>query len=67
MLSWYTLNLNYWTGKLADGATRNVPCTEIHSGRFLSIYLDHPGILALCEVQVLSGKFMMNIDNAEIP
>ena len=43
-------------GQLGDGETRNIKCSEIHSGRFVSIYLDHDGILTLCEVQVFRCK-----------
>ena len=46
-------------GKLEDGETRNIQCSEVHSGRFLSIYLDHNGILSLCEVQVFGCKWSL--------
>ena len=44
--------LLFFLGQLGNSETRNIQCSEVHSGRFLSIYLDHDGILTLCEVQV---------------
>ena len=41
-----------------NAETRNIPCSAVHSGRFLSIYLNHNGSLALCEVQVFGCKFL---------
>ena len=46
-------------GKLEDGETCNIQCSEVHSRRFLSIYLDHNGILSLCEVQVFGCKWSL--------
>ena len=47
---------SHFIGQLGDGETRNIECSEIHSGRFLAVYLDHNGILTLCEVQVFGCK-----------
>ena len=43
-------------GQLGAGETRNIQCSEIHSGRFLSIYINDYGRLSLCEVQVFGCK-----------
>ena len=44
-------------GQLAPGERRNILCSKVHSGRFVSIYLDHNGILSLCEVEVFKCKW----------
>ena len=49
--------LLFFLGQLGNSETRNIQCSEVHSGRFLSIYLDHDGILTLCEVQVFGCKW----------
>ena len=48
-------------GKLSAGETRTIGCSEVHHGRYLSIFFDHPGILTLCEVEVFGSKFSSRV------
>ena len=45
-------------GKLNAGETRTIGCSEVHRGRYLSIFFDHPGILTLCEVEIFASKIL---------
>ena len=60
----FLFNFYYFSSDRFGTETRNLPCAEVHSGRFLSIYLDHNGILSLCEVQVFGCKWsQINLSN----
>ena len=48
-------------GKLEAGESRNILCSRVHVGRFLSIYLDHDGILSLAEVEVFECKLRLDL------
>ncbi len=45
----------YVEGSLGDGETRVLHCSQVTTGRFVSIYLNHVGYLTLCEVEVYAG------------
>ena len=49
-----------FAGQLGLEETRNIRCSQVHSGRYVSVYMEHSGFLTLCEVQVFgsmsSGK-----------
>ena len=46
----------YMTGALSAGEFRDIQCHNVHVGRFVAIYFDHPGTLTICEFQVFGGK-----------
>ncbi len=48
---------------LGPSKTRTIQCSEIHGGRFVSIFLDHDGILTLCEVKVFGCEFHKRTKN----
>ena len=48
-------------GQLGSGETRNIQCSETHSGRFLAIYINDYGRLSLCEVQVFGCKLRTSV------
>ena len=37
-------------------STGEIRCNSIHTGRYISIYFDHPGVLIVCEFEVYGGK-----------
>ena len=45
------------TGALSADEFRNIECHNVHTGRFVAIYFDHPGRLTVCEFEVFAGKF----------
>ena len=47
----------YITGAMLAGEFCEIRCNNVHAGRFVAIYFDHPGILTVCEFQVFGGKF----------
>ena len=45
------------TGALLAAELRGIRCQNIHTGRFVAIFFDHPGTLTVCEFEVFGGKF----------
>ena len=45
------------TGAMLAGQFREIRCNNVHAGRFVAIYFDHPGTLTVCELQVFGGGF----------
>ena len=45
------------TGALLPGKLREIRCQNVHAGRFVAIFFDHPGSLTVCEFEVYGGKF----------
>ena len=47
------------TGAFLAGEFRDIKCQNIHAGRFVAIYFDHPGTLTVCEFEVFGGKVLL--------
>ena len=50
------------TGMIGADDLHKIRCNIVHTGRFVSIFFDHPGALTVCEFQVFGGKFPLGIN-----
>ena len=49
------------TGALSAGELRYIECRNVHVGRFVAVYFDHPGVLSVCELEVYGGRLPKGI------
>ena len=51
---------------LSAGEFQDIQCTGDQVGRFVAIYLDHPGYLTVCEFEVYGSKHFLTLSKNDL-